>query len=42
MKRYIPPMISEEKLLEEAAFLTASNESYEVDEFDPDFIIPQP
>lgn len=39
MKTYVPPLICVEPLLGASAFMDASNEGYEIDQFDPDFIM---
>lgn len=40
MKRYLPPEISEEPLVPVSTLLTASNEGYDLDEFNPGFLVP--
>ncbi len=40
MKRYFPPEMTEEPVFPASVLLIASNEGYDVDEFDPDFLIP--
>ena len=38
--KYCPPALAEEQMLEAYSLLVASNESYEIDPFDPDFTTP--
>ena len=40
MKKYVQPQVDELPFVSASTLLTASNESFEIDEFDPGFVTP--